>query len=228
VRAWTWIRHFRPCQIPARRTSSPHLCRHPPSSGIRIVLLDIRGGVRTVSWSHRQLAIVVRVTRPPPRAQSLSSYVTHYTDNDADCSETNMASPTWSSEVAPRPATKRFHPSHLRPLEACCRPWTWWCNDATAVGDDDCSHGRNDTPAARLCLRRTGCCVVETPLREKKFPDFYFVGYQFAGNVFRRHPVCRSSWRLALCRMSGGRSRVLSLTRFANSVNFAFRRIRRE
>ena len=162
-----WIRHFRPCQIPARRTSSPRLRRHPPSSAIRIVLLDIRRGVRNVSWSHRQLAIVVRVTRPPPRAQSLSSYVTHYTDNDADCSEPNMASPTWSSEVAPRPATKRFHPSHLRPLEACRRPWTWWCNDATAVGDDDCSHARNDTPAARLCLRRTGCCVVETPLREK-------------------------------------------------------------
>ena len=25
-------------------------------------------------------------------------------------------------------ATKRFHPSNWRPLEACCRPW---CNDAT-------------------------------------------------------------------------------------------------
>jgi len=27
----------------------------------------------------------------------------------------------------------RFHPSDWRPLEACCRPWTWWCNDATAL-----------------------------------------------------------------------------------------------
>jgi len=26
----------------------------------------------------------------------------------------------------------RFHPSSdWRALEACCRPWTWWCNDAT-------------------------------------------------------------------------------------------------
>ena len=46
----------------------------------------------------------------------------------------HVASPTWSStEQVARPATKRFHPSHWRPLEACCRPWTWWCNDATAV-----------------------------------------------------------------------------------------------
>ena len=32
-----------------------------------------------------------------------------------------------------RPATKRFHTSDWRPLEVCCRPWTWWCNDATAL-----------------------------------------------------------------------------------------------
>jgi len=33
-----------------------------------------------------------------------------------------------------RPAPKRFHPSSdWRALEACCRPWTWWCNDATAL-----------------------------------------------------------------------------------------------
>jgi len=32
-----------------------------------------------------------------------------------------------------QPATKRLHPSDWRPLEACCRPWTWWCNDATAL-----------------------------------------------------------------------------------------------
>ena len=46
----------------------------------------------------------------------------------------HVASPTWSStEQVARPATKRFHPSHWRPLEACCRPWTWWCNDAAAL-----------------------------------------------------------------------------------------------
>jgi len=22
---------------------------------------------------------------------------------------------------------------HWRPLDACCRPWTWWYNDATAL-----------------------------------------------------------------------------------------------
>jgi len=39
---------------------------------------------------------------------------------------------TWSStEQVARPATKRFHPEG--PLEACRRPWTWWCNDATAL-----------------------------------------------------------------------------------------------
>ena len=38
-----------------------------------------------------------------------------------------------STEQVARPATNRFHPSHWRPLEACCRPWTWWCNDATAL-----------------------------------------------------------------------------------------------
>ena len=46
----------------------------------------------------------------------------------------HVASPTWSStEQVARSATKRFHPSDWRPLEACCRPWTWWCNDATAL-----------------------------------------------------------------------------------------------
>ena len=32
-----------------------------------------------------------------------------------------------------RPTTKRFHMSHWRALEACCRPWTWWCKDATPL-----------------------------------------------------------------------------------------------
>jgi len=32
-----------------------------------------------------------------------------------------------------RPATKRFHTSDWRPLETCCRPWTWLCNNATAL-----------------------------------------------------------------------------------------------
>ena len=46
----------------------------------------------------------------------------------------HLASPTWlSTEQLARPATKRFHPSDWRALEACCRPWTWWCNDATAL-----------------------------------------------------------------------------------------------
>jgi len=31
-----------------------------------------------------------------------------------------------------RPATKRFHTFDWRALEVCCRPWTSWCNDATA------------------------------------------------------------------------------------------------
>ena len=37
------------------------------------------------------------------------------------------------TEQVARPATKRFHPSNWRGLEASCRPWTWWCNDATAL-----------------------------------------------------------------------------------------------
>ena len=46
----------------------------------------------------------------------------------------HVASPTWSStEQVARPATKRFHASDWRALEASCRPWTWWCNDATAL-----------------------------------------------------------------------------------------------
>ena len=46
----------------------------------------------------------------------------------------HVASPAWSSaEPVARPATKRFHASDWRPLEACCRPWTCWCNDATAL-----------------------------------------------------------------------------------------------
>ena len=46
----------------------------------------------------------------------------------------HVASPTWSStEQVARPVTKRFHPSDWRPPESCCRPWTWWCNDATTL-----------------------------------------------------------------------------------------------
>ena len=45
-----------------------------------------------------------------------------------------VRSTNWSStEQLARPATKRFHPSDWRALEACCRPWTWWCNDATTL-----------------------------------------------------------------------------------------------
>jgi len=32
-----------------------------------------------------------------------------------------------------RPATERFYPYDWRPLAVCCRSWTWWCNDATAL-----------------------------------------------------------------------------------------------
>jgi len=46
----------------------------------------------------------------------------------------HVASPTWSStEQVVRPATKWLYPSGWRPLEACSRSWTWWCNDATAL-----------------------------------------------------------------------------------------------
>jgi len=36
-------------------------------------------------------------------------------------------------EQVARPATKQFQPFDWRALEACCNPWTWWCNDATAL-----------------------------------------------------------------------------------------------
>ena len=46
----------------------------------------------------------------------------------------HVALPTWSStEQLARPATKWLHTSDWRPLEKCCRPWTWWCLDATAL-----------------------------------------------------------------------------------------------
>ena len=46
----------------------------------------------------------------------------------------HVASPTWSStEQVAQPATKRFHTSDWRALEACCRPWTWWCNKTTTL-----------------------------------------------------------------------------------------------
>ena len=45
-----------------------------------------------------------------------------------------VASPTWSStEQVARPATKWLDPLNWRPLEACCWPWTWWCNNAPAL-----------------------------------------------------------------------------------------------
>jgi len=62
-------------------------------------------------------------TRPPHRSFSYRINITR-------------RAPTWSSteQQLARPATKRFHPSSdWRAVEACCRPWTWWCNDATAL-----------------------------------------------------------------------------------------------
>ena len=41
--------------------------------------------------------------------------------------------PVDASRYLARPATKRFQTSDWRALEVCCRPWTWWCNDATAL-----------------------------------------------------------------------------------------------
>ena len=38
-----------------------------------------------------------------------------------------------AQEQVGRPATNRFHTSNWRSLETCCRPRTWWCNDATAL-----------------------------------------------------------------------------------------------
>ena len=48
------------------------------------------------------------------------------------------------TDAAPKcPGAESAAPSCPIPLETCCRPWTWWCNDATAlagyatVSDDD-------------------------------------------------------------------------------------------
>ena len=76
--------------------------------------LDLTTSHRQTWLFSVQLHINVLLSRPPDR--------------------TWRRPPGWSStEQVARPATKRFHPSDWRPLEACCRPWTWWCNDATAL-----------------------------------------------------------------------------------------------
>jgi len=82
-------------------------------SSIRTVLLNVhRSRTSTVAWQSliywRQ-----RITQPT--------------------SWPHVASRTWSSTEQ----MARFHTSDWRPLETCCRPWTWWCNDATALDDDD-------------------------------------------------------------------------------------------
>jgi len=74
-------------------------------------------------------------------------------------------------------------------VEACCRPWTWWCNDATALGrlrDDDDDDDDDDAAGARW-LRR--CCfadgVVSYDMRQgdRRFFDSTYDGDAVDGRL---------------------------------------------
>ena len=44
------------------------------------------------------------------------------------------------TRLVARPAAKRLHTSDWKPPETCCRPWTWWYNDATAFAVNSALH----------------------------------------------------------------------------------------
>jgi len=70
-----------------------------------------------------------------------------------------MASPT---EQVARPATKRFHTSAWRPLESCCRPRTWWWNDATALAGYATTFGNSGLSSQRLMHFGLASILVKT------------------------------------------------------------------
>jgi len=68
----------------------------------------------------------------------------------------HVASPTWSStEQVARPAT-----SDWRALEACCRPWTWWCGYATMINGKTESAQLNKTATTQCWIQLTVCHLV--------------------------------------------------------------------
>jgi len=111
--------------LPERRSGTTTPLVLLRSTGVRVGGSRVHGAPNPVIGGGR--------CPPPAPPPMLGSSAPHQRITQPTSSP-HVASPTWSSmERVARPATKRFHPSDWRPLEACCRPWTWWCNDATAL-----------------------------------------------------------------------------------------------
>ena len=104
--------------------NSTHYAKLHPQNGDRIVTTVCRDVTSPCIYGH-----VARLDDVTPANMALQLHINVSLNRPPD--RTCMASS--STEQVARPATKRFRPSDWRALEACCRPWTRWCNDATAL-----------------------------------------------------------------------------------------------
>ena len=112
-----------------------------------------------------------------------------HTHREMDTWKLNASNPIWSSkEQVARWTLRRLHRSDQRPLEVCCRPWTWWCNDATALAGYattmtmikmwalnacaqlQCTYG--EVWSIRFCLHLTHLSVDSDAIIFHRFRDF--------------------------------------------------------
>jgi len=77
---------------------------------------------KSSDWWSRKLSFVTLIFR----LRVFSSTSTYHSTDLLTARGVHGTSGSTSYETIP------FHTSDWRPLETCCRPWTWWCNDATA------------------------------------------------------------------------------------------------
>ena len=111
------------------------MCRS--ESDIRLRQTDCRGSFagyccRRFSFTFRSVTMWVRCMRSESthRQTWLSGSTSTYPSTDLLTARGVAHLVVHRTSGSSRPATTRFHPNDWRPLEACCRPWTRWCNDA--------------------------------------------------------------------------------------------------
>ena len=66
----------------------------------------------------------------------------------------------------------RFHTSDWRAVEACCRPWTWWCNDATDLAG---------YATMTMMMMMSSCISIGEYLR---LPDHPHIAYIWVSSVW--------------------------------------------
>ena len=96
------------------------------SSHCHVVTVRATTSRHSVTWSVSAAVGALNADSDPPMQCRVRPFATWDTSR--------IRNPDYMRiRTVGRPATKRFHTSNWRSLETCCRPRTWWCNDATAL-----------------------------------------------------------------------------------------------